>query len=255
MMNETTQVVPESSPTTSRMNPRQLLLSPFQSLARTASFTVTILLVAYIIITLLGFASLESPDDPIEDPYFTMMEVLILLIMPPMVLIFVALHEQSDKKLYTLSALAFMTACAGITSCVHFVVLTVSRQIQDEIPGSEYLMSFSWPSVVYALDILAWDWFFGLAMIIGSIPWWGETRMNKALCILMNISGILSLVGLIALPLDNIQIRIIGIVGYAAVSIPAFVLMGMLLTPTKQDSTPEARYKKDDQEESDLPCE
>lgn len=45
----------------------------------------------------------------------------------------------------------------------------------------------------------------------------------------MLLSGILSLLGLIAIPLDDMQIRIIGIVGYTVVAIPVFVLLGVLL--------------------------
>jgi hypothetical protein len=56
--------------------------------------------------------------------------------------------------------------------------------------------------------------------------------MHKALVSLMVISGVLSLVGLIALPLDNMQVRIIGIVGYAIISIGVFLLLGIILGKT-----------------------
>jgi uncharacterized membrane protein len=196
-----------------------------------ACFAVSILLVAYAITTVLGFASLESPDDPMEDPYFSLMEVLILVMMPLMMSSMVAFHDHASPalQLFSLSSLAFMAITAGITSCVHFVVLTVSRPISQELQDTQYLFSYEWPSVVYALDILAWDWFFALSMILGAFGVAWGTRMEKALRILMLISGILSLIGLIALPLDNMQVRYIGIVGYAIFSIGVFALMGILL--------------------------
>lgn len=206
-------------------------LNMFQSLGRTACFAVSILLIAYAITTALGFASLESPDDPIENPYFSLMEVLILVIMPLMMFSMVVSHDHASPalQLYSLSSLAFMAIAACITSCVHFVILTVSRPISQELENTQYFLSFEWPSVAYALDILAWDWFFALSMLVGAFAVTWGTRMEKALRILMLISGILSLLGLIALPLDNMQVRYIGIVGYAIFSIGVFALMGILL--------------------------
>ena len=220
----------ETTPTTRQRTMRQ----PkhwFASLGSIASYAVALLLVAYVITTLLGFTSLESPDDPIEDPYFTLMEVLILLIMPLMLLAIVAFHEWAPpaKKIYVLSALGFLAITVGITSSVHFVVWTVGHTISEQVENAEYLFSFSWPSVAYALDILAWDWFFGLCMILGAFVVNWTCRVEKALRVLMLLSGILSLVGLIAIPLDNMQIRIIGIVGYAVATIPIFILLGLLL--------------------------
>lgn len=204
----------------------------FPSTAVVACYLGALLLLAYVITTLLGLASLESPDDPIEDPYFTLMEVFILLIMPLMMLAFIALYQWAptpSKQFYSLCSLGFLAISAGITSSVHFVVWTVSRPITEQVENAEYLFSFSWPSVVYALDILAWDWFFGLSIILAALVVSWTTRIEKSLRILMLLSGFLSLFGLVALPLDNMQVRIIGIVGYAFVPIPIFVLLGVLL--------------------------
>ena len=44
-----------------------------------------ILLVAYAVTLAMGLASLESPQQPIGDPMFTILEVLIISIMPAMV--------------------------------------------------------------------------------------------------------------------------------------------------------------------------
>jgi hypothetical protein len=59
-----------------------------------------------------------------------------------------------------------MIILADITCSVHFVILTVSRQIVAAgFPWATQFFSFEWPSVVYALDILAWDVFFALSML------------------------------------------------------------------------------------------
>jgi hypothetical protein len=130
--------------------------------------------------------------------------------------------------MYSFIALIFMIIMACITSSVHFVILTVSKQI--EIAGfgdASLLFSFKWPSVAYTLDILAWDWFFALSMLFASIVFSGS-RLEITLRTLMIISGILSLVGLIGVPLANMQVRNIGIIGYAVVSLFIFPLLGII---------------------------
>jgi hypothetical protein len=45
----------------------------------------------------------------------------------------------------------------------------VGRQVPSALlPGFERLFSFNWPSVPYALDILAWDYCFGLALLLAA---------------------------------------------------------------------------------------
>jgi hypothetical protein len=49
---------------------------------------------------------------------------------------------------------------------VHFVILSVSRHVEFAgLAWAPLLLSFKWPSVAYALDILAWDVFVGLSML------------------------------------------------------------------------------------------
>jgi hypothetical protein len=59
-----------------------------------------------------------------------------------------------------------MSLVAGLTSGIHFVILTVSRQIEATgVPLIPPVLSFKWPSVAYALDILAWDFLFAISML------------------------------------------------------------------------------------------
>lgn len=195
-----------------------------------ASWSGAVLLVLYLVTLVLGFLSLRSPDDPIGDPYFTILEALILLVAPLLVLSMIAMHGSSppEARVYGLAALVFMAITATITSGVHFVVLTVSRQLAAEgLAGAPLLFSFRWPSVVYTLDILARDWFFALAMIFGALVF-GDGKLERATRIMMLISGAVSLAGLIGVALGDMNIRNIGILGYTVVAIPAFVLMGMV---------------------------
>ena len=218
--------------------------SQHRALGRTACWAVFFLSIIYAVTTILGFLSLKSPQDPIGDPYFTLMELLILPIAPLMVVSMVAVHAYASRevKAYSFTALIFMIIMTGITSSVHFSILTVSRQVAAAgLTGAPLLFSFTWPSVAYTLDVLAWDWFFALAVLFAAPVFTGD-RMENTIRYLMIISGVLSLIGILGIPLANMNvafwanIRNIGIVGYALVAPVAFLLLAMLFghtPPTK----------------------
>ena len=69
-------------------------------------------------------------QQPIGDPMFTILEVLIILMMPAMVALMVVVHAwaPTHAKTLTLTAVVFMGLLAGVTCVVHFCVLTLSRQ-------------------------------------------------------------------------------------------------------------------------------
>jgi hypothetical protein len=138
-----------------------------RSLGIFSAAATLILLVAYAVTLAMGLASLESPQQPIDDPMFTILEVLIISIMPAMVALMVAVHAWAPMHAKTLSltSVVFMGMLAGLTCSVHFVILTLSRQPEFTAqPWLPLVLSFTWPSVVYALDILGWDVFFPLSM-------------------------------------------------------------------------------------------
>lgn len=195
-----------------------------------AAWGTAIVLTLYLLVLILGFLSLKSPDDPIGDPYFSILESLILLVAPLMVISMIVANACAppEARAFSLTALVFMTLTAGITSAVHAVILSVSRQLALQgLAGAPLLFSFRWPSVAYALDILAWDWFFALSMIFGALAFTGR-GLNRAVRALMLTSGILSLAGLTGVPLANMDIRNVGIIGYAVLAIPAFFMMGLV---------------------------
>jgi len=205
-------------------------------LGKAAAFTVFFLLIAYAVTLVLGFLSLKSPSDPIGAPFFSVLELLIVVIAPLMVIVMVAVHAYAspETKMYSLTALAFMVLMASITCTVHFVILTVSRQIEAAgFLWASLFFSFKWPSVAYTMDILAWDFFFALSMLFAA-PVFKIGRLEKTVRILMIVSGLLSLAGLIGVPLANMNVRNIGILGYAGVSMVVFLLLGIVFGRTQQ---------------------
>lgn len=186
--------------------------------------------VVYAVVTVLGFLSLPSPQDPIGDPFFTLMEILILLTTPLMLVSMGAVHAYAAPadKVYSLTALIFMILLTGLSSSAHFIILTVGRQLAATgLPLVPFLLSWQWPSVVYTVDILAWDWFFALAMLFAA-PVFKVGRLEKTVRLLMVVSGVVSLAGLIGVPLANMQVRNIGIIGYGVVAPVVFLLLGIV---------------------------
>ena len=193
-----------------------------------------ILLVAYAVTLAVGLASLKSPQQPIGDPMFTILEILIIVMMPAMVALMVAVHAwaPTHAKTLTLTSVVFMGLLAGMTSIVHFCILTLSRQPefarQSWVP---LVLSFNWPSVVYALDILAWDIFFPLSMLFAA-PVFGGSRLAGWIRVLMIASGVLSLAGLSGVVSGDMQLRNIGIVGYLGVFLVVATLLAVLFYRT-----------------------
>lgn len=216
--------------------PHEGFTTQHRTLGRVAAWGVFSLEVLYAVTLVLGLLSLKSPQDPIGDPYFSILELLIILIAPLLVVSMIAVYAYApaEGKAYSLTALVFMILLAGITSSVHFVILTVSRQIEAAgLTRLPLFFSFKWPSVAYTLDILAWDFFFALSMLFAA-PVFKVGRLETAVRILMIASGLLSLAGLIGVPLANMEVRNIGIVGYVGTASVAFLLLGIVFGCTHQ---------------------
>lgn len=195
-----------------------------------AAVATAVLIVAYAVTLVLGLATLASPDEQIGDPMFTILEVLIIVMMPAIVALFVAVHAWAPARLKALSltSLVFTGLLAAVTCSLHFVVLTLSRQ--DAFAGQAWLppvMAFKWPSVVYALDILAWDVFFAIAVLFAA-PLFSGSRSASWIRALLITSGLLALAGLSGVVVGDMQLRNIGIVGYVGVFLVVAVLLARL---------------------------
>ncbi|MCK0148316.1 hypothetical protein MWU78_21920 [Arenibacter sp. F26102] len=199
----------------------------------------------YLFITFIGFLSLSSSEEPIGDPYFTIMELLAIIIALLMAISMIAVHYHASAKykLQSLFALCSMFVMAGITSSVHFVVLTMSYQLETTtMDDLTLLFSFKWPSVVYTLDILAWDWFFSLSFLLAA-PIFNNGKMEKTIRALMLISGVLSLIGILGVPFNDMQIRNIGIIGYAVIAPFVFLLIGINFSQIDRNKKTNAQHR------------
>jgi hypothetical protein len=178
---------------------------------------------AYAVVVTVGLLFLSGPDEPIGDPWFTIMELLILLLAPALPVLWAAIHVQAPPraKAYSLAGLVFAGLAAGVTSAVHLLVLTLAHQ--PAYAGAAWLQ-FRWPSVVYALDVLAWDVFFALALLFAA-PAFAGGRLERSIRTLLIVAGVLSLAGLIGVAIGDMGLRNIGLIGYAGIFPVAAVLI------------------------------
>ncbi|MDX8355118.1 hypothetical protein [Cognatiyoonia sp. IB215182] len=204
----------------------QFQTQPIIRLGAVSAAMTTLLLLAYLLTLALGLMSLPNPDQPIGDPYFTLMELLIIVMVPIIILMMVAILTicPASRKPQAIAALVFMAMMGTITMSVHFAILIL--QPNPAFADMSRVLTFTWPSVVYVLDILAWDIFFALGVILaagtfdtGPLAFW--------IRLLLWTSGLLALAGLAGVPTGDMQLRNIGIVGYAVVFPIATALIGV----------------------------
>ena len=223
-----------------RADPQVTTTAPtFSATARrlgiSSAVATAVLIVIYDITLVAGLLTLPSQDDPIGDPLFTILEILIILMTPVMVALMVAVHAWTapETKTFSLLGLVFMVLFAGLTSSVHFVILTLGHQPQ--YAGLPWL-EFRWPSVVYALDIMAWDVLFALA-VFSVAPVFRGSRLTTWTRALMIASGVLAVGGLSGVVANDMQLRNIGIIGYALVFPAASTLIAILFHRTPPTGT------------------
>ena len=126
-------------------------------------YVVAALSLVYVPVLVAGLVA-AAPEAPVPDPYNAILELLIVPIALAMVVAFVAVHRWAapQRRLLSASTVALVALTAGITVSVHAVLLTVGRQADaSTLPGYDLLLTLRWPSVVFALDIVAWDLFLG----------------------------------------------------------------------------------------------
>lgn len=178
-------------------------------LGQGSSFGVSLVGIAYLVALVIGFTT-HGLTAPILDPLLAVMESLTLLSAPLLLVMCAALYGRAPEGRKTVGAiaLAFMTLTTGITSGVHFVELTAVRQL-----GAARLV---WPSPVYALELLAWDGFLGLALIFAGFTLENKGQEQRVRCSLL-VCGILCLFGIFGPLFGNMRLQIVGIFGYGAV--------------------------------------
>jgi hypothetical protein len=191
--------------------------------------------IAYAAIMVAGFLSLGNLTDPLPDPYLAVAEVLILLLAPAMVVLMAAVHAcaPAHLRMFGLIAFGWMLVAAGLTMTVHVVELVVARRVEPAaVSGFARLFGFEWPSMLYAVDVVAWDLLLGLSLLFAAAVFTGHGYRAVRWGLLL--SAALCLVGLVGPATDVIAWRGIGILGYVVVfPVTCVGLSRVFAPPTK----------------------
>jgi hypothetical protein len=183
-----------------------------------------------------GDPARHDPGTPV-DPFRAILEIIIVLLAPPMVALMAAVHTLAPPgaKACTLTALAFMVLAAGMTCGIHFVELVVVRRMDSaNLLGLSGMFFPQWPSVFFALDLLAWDAFLGLSLLFAAPIFRGD-RLQAAVRVALTGSGTLCVAGALGPALGDLRIQWVGVAGYAFVFPVACLLLAILFSRARPD--------------------
>lgn len=143
--------------------------------------------IAYAFVVGIGIAD-AGLSEPIVDPILGIMELLTLLSAPLIVMLLASVHAiaESRRKIWGVIALVFGSMMAGITSSVHFAMLTAGRKTG--------YTTLEWPSMLYAVELLAWDVFLGLGLVFAAQVFAGP-GLTAAARWMLRVTGGLCLAG------------------------------------------------------------
>lgn len=191
-------------------------MSPRKRVGYFSSIGLFVVGSAYVLVA--GFGSFQAGlDDSIVDPTLAVMEALTLVSAPLIIALMASIHETAsrDRRVFGVMALVFAGVMAGLTSAVHFVALTSGRQTDFAV--------LEWPSTLYAVELLAWDFFLGLSLLCAALVFVGSGIRALARWSLA-VAGALSLIGVVGPIVGDMALQRIGILGYG-IGLPVAALV------------------------------
>lgn len=150
------------------------------------------------------------------DPYLAIAEGLSIIGACILIVLMAAIHVCAPRnvKVFSLTAFGWILLLTGFTIAVHFVNLTLLRQLEpsERIEFARFV-GWEWPSVLYAIELTAWHLFFGMSMLFAALVFQGKGR-EKTVRIGLLITGFLCLIGLSGPLIGNLNWRLMGAFGY-----------------------------------------
>jgi hypothetical protein len=189
-----------------------MTISPEHSLRliQRAAAAEVVIVIAYWLTGLLWLPARRSGADPFQprDPYLAVLEWLLIASAIGFVLITAGAAARSTERgrACAVAALAFATVFAGLTISAHFVQLAAMPRSPAAI--------VAWPSIPAALDLLAWDLFFGLALICLGLAAPDRSIWPRRLLL---VAGALCLLGFAGPATGHIRLHLFAAIGYAVV--------------------------------------
>ncbi len=173
---------------------------------------------AYLV--LVAATMLSGSGYPPVEPFQTMFHVLILIIASCLVVFWTLVHGAvpPGSQLFSRASLALIIIFAALTSINRYVGLTVVKQSLafGSTDGLHWFLPYGWPSVMLALELLAWGLFFGLACLCLA-PAFSGSRLERAIGWLLVAVGAMSLLSALE-----------PVMGYSSLSFSPFTLAGVM---------------------------
>jgi hypothetical protein len=173
---------------------------------------------------------------PPAEPYISIVSVVSLASAPLFVFLWAILHNtaSSETRIFTQTSLALIVIFATLTSINRYVALTVVRQSMDMgiTDGLNWFMPYGWPSIMAAMEVLAWGFFLGLAFLFLA-PTFRKGKLELAIFWTLIISGILALVAVLGQVMNSVILNMLGIIAWGPGLIILFSLLASWFRNTK----------------------
>jgi len=174
--------------------------------------------IAYLAILAVVVATATPTSDPGAPP---LVWVSTLMLIGPLGLVplWAAIHASNpeETRVLSLTSLAFVILFSATTSINRWVHLTVVRQAlaANATQGLDWFTPYGRHSIMYALEILAYGWFLGLALL-SLAPVFGRAgRLARCLFWSLLISGLLCLAGGMGQLTGIDELLMVGMAGWA----------------------------------------
>ncbi len=171
------------------------------------------------------------------EPYVTICRALMLAVIPALVIVFASVHTyaDSDRRLCSLTALAFALVFATMSSINNILLLGVARLI-DPASVLGQMLEFRWPLPLMVLELFAWGPLLGLALLFAAPVFRGD-GLHRAIRIAMLLAGILCLFNILCFVFGDASYSIVAVVGYDFVLPAICVLLAILFARSNEYST------------------
>ena len=175
----------------------------------------------------LVIAALASGTFPPVGLCQTLMNVVIMLTIPSMVLLWVTIHQvtPAEKQVFSLGSLVLLAVFATPVSINRYNALTIVPQAMamGKSEGLEWFLPYGGPSIMAAMEVLSWGFYYGLACLCLA-PVFGGNRLEKAIFWTLIASGGLSLFSILGQVLNSIPLSMPGVLAWG----PGVILLTVL---------------------------
>lgn len=159
--------------------------------------------------------------------------IISLLFCPVLIIMMACLHTitVAEKKGLSQISLAFTLLFALAVSINRFVQLGVVRQSMalGQTDGVEWFLAYGERSIMFALEMMGWSWFLGLAMIF-AVPLFATHGYQRWLRLLLILYGGLALISAIAHLLASPLVAL----GFVAWGLILFLITALLTVHFQQ---------------------